>query len=69
METLQKQINLKEEELNIEIGAWIRKQTNLDSLADIQQKYKLVPFNNEYSKTSIKTQTQTTAPLKVPQLP
>ena len=54
---LQKQINLKEEELNIEIGAWIRKQTNLDSLQDIQQDFRLVPINNNPQKSSINTHT------------
>ena len=67
MAILQKQINLKEEELNIEIGTWVRKQTNLDSLHEIQQNFRLVPIENENEKSSIIT--QTTAPLKVPQLP
>ena len=57
MADLQKQINLKEEELNIEIGAWIRKQTNLDSLQDIQQNFRLVPINNNPQKSSINTHT------------
>ena len=57
MADLQKQINLKEEELNIEIGAWIRKQTNLDSLQDIQQNFRLVPINNNSQKSSINTHT------------
>ena len=57
MEDLQKQINLKEQELNIEIGAWVRKQTELDSLSNIQQKFKLVPIQNEPQKEIINTQT------------
>jgi len=57
MADLQKQINLKEEELNLEIGAWVRKQTNLDSLLDIQQNFHLVPVNNNAPKTTINTQT------------
>ena len=57
MADLQKQINLKEEELNIEIGAWVRKQTNLDSLHEIQQNFRLVPVNNNAPKTAINTQT------------
>ena len=52
MADLQKQINIKEEELNIEIGAWVRKQTNLDSLHEIQQNFRLVPVNNNAPKTS-----------------
>ena len=57
MADLQKQINLKEEELNLEIGAWVRKQTNLDSLLDIQQNFHLVPVNNNAPKTTINTHT------------
>ena len=57
MADLQKQINLKEEELNIEIGTWVRKQTKLDSLHDIQQNFRLVPINNYPQKTSINTHT------------
>ena len=67
MKDLQKQIDTKEKELNIEVGAWVRKQTNLDILYEIQQKFRLVPIENENEKSSIIT--QTTAPLKVPQLP
>ena len=67
MKDLQEQIDNKEKELNIEVGAWVRKETNLDTLHDIQQKFRLVPVNNNAPKTSINT--QTTAPLKVPQLP
>ena len=57
MADLQKQINLKEEELNIEIGAWVRKQTDLDSLYEIQQNFRLVPVNNNPQKTTINTHT------------
>ena len=60
MADLQQQISHREEALNIEIGAWIRQQTNLDSLHDIQQNFRLVPINNNPQKTSINT--QTTAP-------
>ena len=31
MKDLQEQIDTKEKDLNIEVGAWVRKQTNLDS--------------------------------------
>ena len=67
MKDLQEQIDTKEKELNIEVGAWVRKETNLDTLHEIQQKFRLVPIENENEKFSIIT--QTTAPLKVPQLP
>ena len=67
MKDLQEQIDSKEKDLNIEVGAWVRKETNLDTLHDIQQNFSLVPIENENEKSSIIT--QTTAPLKVPQLP
>ena len=67
MKDLQEQIDSKEKELNMEVGAWVRKQTNLDSLHEIQQNFRLVPIENDNEKFSIIT--QTTAPLKVPQLP
>ena len=46
--------------MNFEVGAWIRKETNLDTLHEIQQKFRLVPIENENEKSSIIT--QTTAP-------
>ena len=67
MKDLQEQIDNKEKELNIEVGAWVRNETNLDTLHEIQQKFRLVPIENGNEKSSIIT--QTTAPLKVPQLP
>lgn len=60
MADLQKQINLKEEELNIEIGAWCRHETHLDTLSEIRENFRLVPINNYPQKTLINT--QTTAP-------
>ena len=60
MADLQQQINRKEEELNMEIGAWLRHITNLDSLHDIQQNFRIVPIKNESEKTTINT--HTTAP-------
>lgn len=60
MKDLQEQIDIKEKELNIEVGAWVRKQTNLDSLHEIQQNFRLVPINNNSQKKLINT--QTTAP-------
>ena len=50
MKDLQEQIDSKEKELNIEVGAWVRKQTNLDSLHEIQQNFRLVPINNNPQK-------------------
>ena len=57
MKELQEQIDTKEKELNIEVGTWVRKETNLDTLHDIQQKFRLVPIENENEKSSIITQT------------
>ena len=60
MKDLQEQIDTKEKELNFEVGAWVRKETNLDTLHEIQQKIRLVPIENENEKSSIIT--HTTAP-------
>ena len=55
MKDLQEQIDNKEKDLNIEVGAWLRKETNLDTLHEIQQKFRLVPIENENEKSSIFT--------------
>ena len=55
MKDLQEQIDIKEKELNMEVGAWVRKETNLDSLHEIQQNFRLVPVNNNAPKTTINT--------------
>ena len=60
MKDLQEQIDTKEKELNIEVGAWVRKETNLNTLHEIQQNFRLVPINNYPQKTLINT--HTTAP-------
>ncbi len=60
MKELQEQIDSKEKELNMEVGAWIRKETKLDSLHEIQQNFRLVSINNNPQKSSINT--HTTAP-------
>ena len=57
MKDLQEQIDTKEKELNMEVGAWVRKETKLDSLHDIQQNFRLVPINNYTQKTTINTHT------------
>ena len=57
MKDLQEQIDTKEKELNMEVGAWIRKETNLDTLSEIQQNFRLVPVNSNAPKTTINTHT------------
>ena len=57
MKDLQEQIDSKEKEINMEVGAWVRKQTKLDSLHEIQQNFRLVSVNNNAPKTLINTQT------------
>ncbi len=52
MEELQKQIDSKEQELNIQIGEWVRKQTNLDSLDEIRQNYQIIKIKNENKSTA-----------------
>lgn len=36
LQVLQNKIDLEEQKVNCEIGAWIRQQTNVDSLKDFQ---------------------------------
>ena len=57
MKDLQEQIDIKEKELNMEVGSWVRKETHLDSLHEIQQNFRLVPVNNNAPKTTINTHT------------
>ena len=57
MKDLQEQIDTKEKELNMEVGAWVRKETSLDTLSEIQQNYKIVSVNNDLQKTTITTHT------------
>jgi len=57
MKDLQEQIDIKEKELNMEVGAWVRKETSLDTLAEIQQNYRIVAANNNAPKTTINTHT------------
>ena len=39
----------------MEVGAWVRKETSLDTLAEIQQNYRIVAANNNAPKTTINT--------------
>ena len=54
MKDLQEQIDSKEKELNMEVGAWVRKETSLDTLAEIQQNYRIVAANNNAPKNNNK---------------
>lgn len=36
LQVLQNKIDLEEQKVNCEIGAWVRQQTNVDSLKDFQ---------------------------------
>ena len=55
MKDLQEQIDNKEKELNIEVGAWVRKETKLDTLHEIQQNFRLVSINNNPQKSHHKS--------------
>lgn len=38
-QVLQNKIDLEEQKVNCEIGAWVRQQTNVDSLKDFQNNF------------------------------
>lgn len=39
LQILQNKIDLEEQKVNCEIGAWVRQQTNVDSLKDFQNNF------------------------------
>ena len=39
LQVLQNKIDLEEQKVNCEIGAWVRQQTNVDSLSDFQTNF------------------------------
>ena len=39
LQVLQNKIDLEEQKVNCEIGAWVRQQTNVDSLKDFQNNF------------------------------
>ena len=44
---LQNKIDLEEQKVNCEIGAWVRQQTNVDSLKDFQINFIISPKKNK----------------------
>ena len=47
LQTLQNQLDHEEQKLNSEIGAWVRQQTNVDSLKDLQDNFIIIPQKNK----------------------
>ena len=47
LQVLQNKIDLEEQKLNCEIGAWVRQQTNVDSLKDFQLNFIIIPQKNK----------------------
>lgn len=45
--SLQDKLEREEQKLNCEIGAWIRQQTNVDSLQDFQDNFIISPQKNK----------------------
>lgn len=47
LQVLQNKIDLEEQKVNCEIGAWVRQQTNVDSLKDFQLNFIISPQKNK----------------------
>ena len=47
LQILQNKIDLAEQKVNCEIGAWVRQQTNVDSLSDFQLNFIIIPQKNK----------------------
>ena len=47
LQILQNKIDLEEQKVNCEIGAWVRQQTNVDSLKDFQLNFIIIPQKNK----------------------
>ncbi|MBQ6976995.1 MAG: hypothetical protein IJQ16_10680 [Selenomonadaceae bacterium] len=47
LQSLQDKIDQEEQKLNGEIGAWVRQQTNVDYLKDLQDNFIIIPQKNK----------------------
>ena len=64
LQILQNKIDLEEQKINCEIGAWIRHQTNVDSLKDFQLNFIITPQKNKSQTEKDDEKIFLTAPLK-----
>ena len=61
LQTLQDQFNQEEQKLNGEIGAWVRQQTNVDSLKDFQDNFIIIPQKNKPQTEKVSEKISTSA--------
>ena len=58
LQVLQNKIDLEEQKVNCEIGAWVRQQTNVDSLKDFQINF-IISSQKNKSQTDKISQNET----------
>ena len=66
LHTLQNQLDHEEQKLNSEIGAWVRQQTNVDSLKDLQNNFIIIPQKNKPQTEKVSEKISTSSPANVP---
>ena len=66
LQNLQNQLDHEEQKLNGEIGAWIRQQTNVDSLKDLQNNFIIIPQKNKLQSEKVFEKISTSATSTLP---
>ena len=66
LQTLQNQLDHEEQKLNSEIGAWVRQQTNVDSLKDLQNNFIIIPQKNKPQSEKVFEKFSTSSPSTFP---
>lgn len=66
LQSLQEQFDQEEQKLNGEIGAWVRQQTNVDSLKDLQDNFIIIPQKNKQQAEKVPTNLPKSPPLNIP---
>lgn len=66
LQSLQDQFNQEEQKLNGEIGAWVRQQTNVDSLEDFKNNFIIIPQKNKQQAEKVPEKIPTASPSNFP---
>ena len=53
LQTIQNQLDQEEQKLHCEIGAWVRQQTSVDSLKDLQDNFIIIPQKNKQQSEKV----------------
>ena len=64
LQVLQNKIDLEEQKVNCEIGAWVRQQTNVDSLKDFQINFIILPQKNKSQFEKVDSDISPNSPFK-----